>query len=206
MKKELMLIAVAAVVVLPSAAFADDFKADPFQFGLGALATWARDAGEPDQRGDHKQFGLYIQKHTVTANFAAAGVRNMLKKPMSAAELTTLSFDISGHSSEAGTFTPGDPRHGYCGAGAPRFNVDSGGGTCFLGCTHGIKTQDPATGWWEIKFTPPFTAFPGCEGGVSGDVTSIIIVFDEGNDVGPGNVVIDNIGINDKVIGKPTGD
>jgi hypothetical protein len=201
MKKELVLIALVTLAPLPLAAFARDFNADPFHFGLGCLGTWERDAGEPGQTGDPKQFGLYLQKLTATANFAAAGVRNMLKKPMPAAELNTLAFDISGFAGEP-TF---GVANGYCGAGAPRFNVVSDAGLCFLGCIHGTKTQDTQTGWWEIRFDAPFSAFPGCSG-VSGDVTSISIVFDEGTDQGPGNVVIDNIRINNKVVGKPTGD
>lgn len=204
MKRKLVLMALVALVPFPLPAFAQDFNADPFHFGLGSLATWARDAGEPGQTGDPKQFGLYLQKLTATTNFAAAGVRNMLKKSVPAAELNTLAFDISGFAGEP-TF---GVANGYCGAGAPRFNVVSTGvaDICFLGCIHGTKTQDTQTGWWEIRFDAPFTAFAGCGGGVSGDVTSISIVFDEGTDQGPGNVVIDNIRINNKVVGKPTGD
>src|SRR5437899_12924042 len=67
------------------------------------------------------------------------------------------------------------------------------------------KTQDTQTGWWEIRFDMPFSAFPGCESGVTGNVTSISIVFDEGTDVGPGNVVIDNIRITNEVVGEPRG-
>ena len=47
-------------------------KADPFSFGLGTLASWTRDAGNP-AAGDTNQNGLYLQKNTATATFAAAG-------------------------------------------------------------------------------------------------------------------------------------
>ena len=201
MKKKLVLIALVTLTTLPLAGFAGAFEVDPFHFGRGCLATWERDAGEPGQKGDTKQFGLYLQKHTASADFAAAGVRNMLIQPMPAASLNTLAFDISG-------FPDADfgVANGYCGAGSPRFNVVSGAGvTCFLGCVHGTKTQDTQTGWWEIRFDTPFNAFPGCESGVTGNVTSISIVFDEGTDVGPGNVVIDNIRINNEVVGVPRG-
>jgi len=200
MKKKLVLIALVTLTTLPLAGFAGAFEVDPFHFGRGCLATWERDAGEPGQKGDLKQFGLYLQKHTASADFAAAGVRNMLILPIPAASLNTLAFDISGF--------PGADfggANGYCGAGSPRFNVVSGAGTCFLGCVHGTKTQDTQTGWWEIRFDTPFNAFPGCESGVTGNVTSISIVFDEGTDVGPGNVVIDNIRINNEVVGVPRG-
>ena len=197
MKKKLVLIALVTLTTLPLAGFAGAFEVDPFHFGSGCLATWERDAGEPGQKGDTKQFGLYLQKHTASADFAAAGVRNMLILPMPAASLNTLAFDISGFPDEH-TF---GVANGYCGAGAPRFNVVSGAvGTCFLGCVHGTKTQDTQTGWWEIRFDAPFSAFPGCESGVTGNVTSISIVFD----VGP-FVVIDNIRINNEVVGEPRG-
>ena len=82
-----------------------------------------------------------------------------------------------------------------------------------MDCAHGDKRQDPVTGWWEFRFEAPFDTFPGCAG-VSGNVTSISILFNEGNDLAlvlpniglsPGNVILDNIGVNDRVVGKPTG-
>ena len=200
MKKKLVLIALVTLTTLPLAGFAGAFEVDPFHFGRGCLATWERDAGEPGQKGDLKQFGLYLQKHTASADFAAAGVRNMLILPMPAASLNTLAFDISGFPGE----TNFGVANGYCGAGSPRFNVVSDfGEDATIGRKE--KTQDTQTGWWEIRFDMPFSAFPGCESGVTGNVTSISIVFDEGTDVGPGNVVIDNIRINNEVVGVPRG-
>ena len=201
----------AACLMLPAPAAAQaidgggsqSIHVDPFHFGLGALATWARDAGEPSSHGgggDPQQFGLLLQKLTATANFAASGAE-LFDGHMSAEHLDRLSFDISGFPGMAfGT------ANGYCGAGAPRFNVvSSAAATCFLGCVHGQKTQDAQSGWWTISFTPPYTQYPGCEGGVTGTVRSIEIVFDEGTDVGPGSVVLDNIRVNNRVIGKPLG-
>ena len=176
---------------------------DPFQFGLGALATWARDAGKPSlDLWDPDQYGLYLQKGTATTSYAAAGA-DIKVKNLPATKLTVLSFDISGVSG-VGFDDFGGTSHGYCGAGAPRFNVVSTAGTCFLGCTYGSKTQDPATGWWTINFASPFTQYPGCDlVGVSGTVTGISIILDEGIDIGPGNVVLDNIRVNNTVFKKP---
>lgn len=200
--KRLMILAVVAPLVFPAAAFPQN--AAPFNFGLGALGTWERDAGEPGQPGDPRQFGLYLQKHTATSNFAASGARITDLTPVAAEVLEVLAFDIPGFAGEP-TF---GVANGYCGAGAPRFNVASTGtsGTCFLGCTHGVKTQNAVTGWWEIRFDAPFNVFPGCETGISGTVTSLSILFDEGDDIGPGNVILDNIRINNTVIGRPRGD
>ena len=186
-------------------------KADPFHFGLGALASWTRDAGTP-AAGDTMQNGLYLQKNTATSTFAAAGASiTPLPSSLTGTNLQELSFQISGYPGTDGEPFDGGPfgpSHGYCGAGAPRFNVSSSGPTCFLGCAHGDKTH-LASGWWSIKFvsTHPFTAYPGCEGGITGAITSIEIIMDEGNDVGPGNVVLDNITIRRSgqsfVIGNP---
>lgn len=205
MRKALVPMAsLAALLLMSLAASADDNKirVNPAHAGNGALATWARDAGEPGHAGDPKQYGLYLQHSEPTAfDTAYAGTRNLLKKPIAAGDLTKLGFDISGRSGEAGVFTPGDARHGYCQGGAARFVVEHTGGTCFFECAHGDKVQDPDTNWWEISFVPPFTQYPSCAGGLSGSVTYIDITFDE-----QGNVVLDNIRVNNRVVGKPTGD
>jgi hypothetical protein len=205
-------LAVLACLSLPAPAAAQaidgggnsSIRVDPFHFGLGALATWARDAGEPSSShgggGDPQRFGLLLQKLTATANFAASGAE-LFDGHLSAEHLDRLSFDISGFRGMAF-----GEANGYCGAGAPRFNVVSNAAaTCFLGCAHGQKTQDTQSGWWTISFQPPYTQYPGCEGGVTGTVRSIEIVFDEGTDVGPGSVVLDNIRVNNRVVGKPQG-
>lgn len=202
----------AGALALPAAASAQaidgghgggrSVRLDPFHFGLGALATWARDAGEPSSHGggDPQRYGLLLQKLTATTNFSAAGA-SLFRGQMDADDLDRLAFDISGvEDMEFGT------ANGYCGAGAPRFNVVSdAAATCFLGCTHGARTQDARSGWWTISFVPPFTQYAGCEGGVTGTIRSISIVFDEGTDVGPGSVVLDNVRVNNRVIDKPQG-
>jgi hypothetical protein len=170
---------------------ANALVADPFHFGLGAAATWMRDAGEP-KAGDGVQYGLYLQKEVPTTTFAAAGASLSLPSALNGSNLNELSFTISGFPGTVGE--PFGTSNGYCGAGAPRFNVVSTAGTCFLGCTHGDKAHN-TSGWWTISFTPPFTEYAGCESGISGPIQSIEIIFDEGTDVGPGNVVLDNIEI-----------
>ena len=228
-----VVLSVGLVVGLASAASADDkdkdrdkpktykvepFRVEPFQFGLGALVGWIRGAGAPGQKHDEGQFGLYLQKHTPDSAtyFAAAGAELTGNVPKTANDLTTLAFDISGVPDQdfdsANFGTVAGSTHGYCGAGAPRFNVFSDSGTTFLGCAAGDKTQDSVTGWWTVKFVPPFARYGGSE--PTGTIKGIEIVFDEGTNLGvggtvgssPGDVVIDNIRVNDKVVGKPTDD
>jgi hypothetical protein len=198
----------------------DGFKPDidlkPWQFGLGALSGWIVGAGEPGNWFDRGQWGFYLQKHTPdSATYYAAAGATITGGPKPASLLKVLSFDISGVAGEtfdsASYGTIAGSTHGYCGAGAPRFNVVSTvAGLCYLGCTYGDRTQDPITGWWTIQFVPPFTQYPGC-GGVTGNITDLEIVFDEGTNLGvgatvgssPGDVVIDNVRINKTYIGKP---
>ena len=90
---------------------------------------------------------------------------------------------------------PSAPPTATAGAGSPRFNVSSGNGTCFLGCQAANKVQDATTGWWTIKFLPPFTQYDGCGVGIGGTLAGIDIIMDEGTDIGPGNVIVDNIKI-----------
>src|SRR5258708_36230665 len=70
-------LSVGLIVGLASAARAGDqgqpLRLELFQIGLGSLAGWIRGAGEPKQKGDESQFGLYLQKNTKTANFSSAG-------------------------------------------------------------------------------------------------------------------------------------
>ena len=195
-------------------------RLDLFQIGLGSLAGWIRGAGEPGQARDEGQFGLYLQKNTKTANFSSAGGDFSGNVPKLAADLDTLAFDIPGATGFAfENFDPnkiGTGANGYCNNGSPRFNVFSFSGpnfvgTTFLGCAFGTKTQNLTTGWWTIKFKAPFTEnrFPGAGAGPTGFII-IEVILDEGIDVGgtvgnsPGNVVLDNLRVNDKVIGKPT--
>jgi hypothetical protein len=198
-----------------------DIDIQPWHFGLGTMSGWIRGAGEPGNRSDKQQWGFYLQKHTPdSATYFAAAGAEITGGPKTASKLTTLSFDISGYpgaafdSADFGTVA--GSTHGYCGAGAPRFNVFSDAvGTCFLGCGNGDKTQDATTGWWTISFgssTKPFTSYPGCEAGITGTISGIEIVFDEGTNLGvggtvgssPGDVVIDNIRVNHSFVGKPT--
>ncbi len=180
-------LSVGLVVGLASAASADDkdkdknktvkvepFRVEPFQFGQGALSGWIRGAGEPNQKDDPGQFGFYLQKHTATSNFSAAGAELTGNIPKSGDQLNALAFDISGFPGIPFD-DPNFPSHGYCNNGAPRFNVFSDAGTC-------AGTEVILDDGKDLALPPPAT----------------------GNS--PGDVVLDNIRVNDKVVGKPKDD
>ena len=179
-----------ALAALSFAATAEaQTRAHPFQFGLNTLAFWGVGAGRP-AGGDSLQYGLYLAK-AVQADYAAAGATlTPLPSGLTSTNLSELSFQIPG-TTDITTFNGPEHANGYCGAGSPRFNAHSSSpSTCFLGCAHGSATQDPVTGWWTVSFTGPFTSHPGCEGGITGTLQSISMIFDES-----GTVVVDNITI-----------
>ena len=157
--------------------------------------------GDP---GDRQVRGLLLAKTGPTSNVAAAvaeigGVRGKT--------LTELGYDIR---------KPGgasDNRGSHCGAGAPRFNVETaGGGFYFLGCNS--PSADVATvgdGWIRLRWggSSPLMAFSVSSGSfvdIQGmTVKSISIVFDEGQDTGPDNfglAVLDNIDVNGRLVGS----
>ena len=166
-------------------------KGRNFQFGLNTLSTWGVGAGKP-AGGDTSQYGLYLQKGGELTDYAAAGTSlTPIPAGLNGGNLSELSFQIPG-TTDITTFNGPEHANGYCSGGSPRFNVRSSGAaaTCFLGCGNGAATQDPATGWWTVSFTAPFTNDPGCEGGIVGTIQSLSVIFDE-----VGAVVLDNITI-----------
>ena len=168
-------------------------------FGDGSLGAWKSQQGLPDTKGNGN-FALYLQKLTTTATNAAgfAVISGVAGQSFSDLSLSWL--------------RRGD---GHCGAGAPRWNVGVKGGTIgadytvFLGCSHAEHSPTASTDWTSDAFSPAYIAttqlttvlgFSADQAAdiEAGTVTSLAIIFDEGTDVGPGFVFLDNI----TVIGK----
>jgi hypothetical protein len=178
------------------------FKAKPSVFdpeGTGTVeAAWVTHEGLPGAgkkgRSDH---ALLLRKDTATSTIAAAQAHISKERGVT---LTELGFDY-----QAG---------GWCGAGAPRWNVVlEDGSLFFFGCAHGDVTETltdrQSETWNRVRFTDadafhsgvgPTSVWPGFGSAV---VESLEVVFDEGTDVGPGFVWLDNLDINGKLIGKP---
>ena len=94
---------------------------------------------------------------------------------------------------------------GYCGGGAPRFNIVTDQGTAFLGCNEPLGTDAPAgDGWTEVVFNEADIiaalerATPGINPATA-TLEDLYIIFDE-----PGSVYLDNISVNGDVVGSPT--
>jgi len=194
--KKFLVIAVALALVLVtfSSAFAgQDLKVKPWVYDPGKTgiseAKWVTGVGLPD--GGSSNHSLFLSKMGLTSDNAAGGAT----VEAGGGTLTELGFDYR--------------NDGHCGAGAPRFNVYTSTGVYyFFGCTYGVHTPVPDhSDWTRVRFGPAdavpsdgVTAFPGF-GSVT--VTGIEIVFDEGNNVGPGFVYLDNIDVNGVLAGKP---
>ena len=165
------------------------YKAKPWVYDPDdtdvAAAAWVTKEGLPDAGGSNH--ALYLAKQAVTATNAAGGATIDGVQGI----VTELGFDYR--------------NDGHCGAGAPRFNVYTSSNTYyFFGCTYGAHTE-VAPGWTRVRFTnaDAFPATPPFPGFGVVQVTAIEIVFDEGTDVGPGFVYLDNINVNGVLIGKP---
>ena len=225
MNRAFVLVTVAAVVgLLPAAAVAEDNKvqAVPFTFvGTAAqcapspagsrivTAAWLGGMGLPDNGGpsattpDDPHTGLLLSKNGPTADCSSSGARITGVSGMTVDANFALGFDYR--------------LGGHCGAGAPRFNVDTDKGFFFVGCANAPQSaapQDPAQ--WSrtrsVLATCGVECFPSAIP-VGAKIKSISILFDEGTDTanndsqGVGLAVIDNIFINGKVIATgPTGD
>ena len=177
-------------------------KLHPNGFGEHSFAAWKAHEGLPDSKGnaDH---GLYFQKMTTTETFAAgvARITGLEGQPLSA--LTGLSWE---HRTD-----------GWCGAGAPRWDVivaDESGdrGVIFLGCAAAAHTPGSEANWIRDSYTaagiaasPAFGFTPAFDPTDDLTISELLIVFDEGTDIpqNPGFVVLDNITVNGTVFTGP---
>jgi hypothetical protein len=153
-------------------------------------AEWVNTTGNPAP-------SILLQKDGLTSDCSAAGVDIITPLeggPVTA--LTELNYD----------YKTGE----HCGAGAPRFNIQTEGGTAvLLGCTFGTHT-DLGNGWTHVEFNAAQIAVAAASTGGT-TLQDVYIIFDEGTDtpaggtVGtPGTVHIDNISVNNQVVGSPT--
>lgn len=187
--RQLLFLPVVALLVLSSAATAlaaqGGIQVKPWVYDPGntgeSQSVWVTGQGEADS-GNANQ-ALYLTKNGATADNVASGAT---VTGVNGITLTELGFDYRDD--------------GHCGAGAPRFDViTQDGGDHFFACAYGTHI-DLGNGWFQVRFADS-DAFPPVPDGAQ--VASIAIVFDEGTDVGPGFVYLDNIDVNGAVAGKP---
>jgi hypothetical protein len=155
---------------------------------------------------DKKNEGLLLVK-TGPSNNDASAVATL--HDVRGLPLTELGYDIR----KGGA--PASLQGSHCGAGAPRFNVETEDGALyFVGCSSPPGTPvATSAGWTRLRWggAAPLVAFnaeTGTLDDISGaEVKSITIVFDEGQDAtgGPdafGLAVLDNIDVNGTLVGR----
>lgn len=162
----------------------------------GANTTNADLATNPNKNDPHS--GLLLNKNGPTADCSSSGARITGVRGMTVTATFAVGFDY-----RLGT---------HCGAGAPRFNIDTDKGFFFVGCAASAETpapQDPAE-WFRVRSFISTCTTP-CSPGpipVGAKINSISILYDEGTDnpvgtsdpAGVGLAVIDNIFINGQTI------
>lgn len=201
-----------AALTFPASALAGTLTLHPAGFGQHSYAAWKAHQGLVDSNGNDNQ-ALYFQKMTATETNAAgvAVVKGIAGLPTSA--LTGLEFWRG--------------MDGWCGAGAPRWDLTiqpSAGGpqqTFFIGCAGmapGAHQTAPNGRDFEQRTFPGPGAYGCCVGNQlfssfsdlpAGTITSLAIVFDEGTTYmgapyGTGYVHLDDILVQTSSADTPT--
>jgi hypothetical protein len=172
--------------------------APPFELRPAVYTDAACATGDPN---DARNEGLLMFKTGPTNDNASAVAELINVKGMT---LTELGYDIR----KPGAGTQVGPQGSHCGAGAPRFNIVTTTDLFFLGCNSPAGTPTASgQGWIRLRWSPvvAYSATTGLLGGITGTVTRIVIVFDEGQDTGPdffGAAILDNIDVNGKLVGR----
>lgn len=164
----------------------------------GGANTSALDlATNPNKNDPHS--GLLLSKNGPTADCSSAGAEIKGVRGWTVTSTFALGYDFR--------------NGGHCGAGAPRFDVDTDKGFFFVGCANSVQTpapQDPLQ-WTQsrsVLVTCGSECFPGPIP-FGAKIKSISIVYDEGTDnpistsvdvQGVGLAVVDNIYINGQYI------
>jgi hypothetical protein len=157
----------------------------------------------PGDSKDTKNEGLLLVKTGPEANDASAGAE--LKK-VRGITLHELGYDIRKHGGSASMFGS------HCGAGAPRFNVQTTDGLFGVGCQSpppdmetvgdGFTRLRWGVGGVVMGFKDFTTLMP-----ITGTVIRIEIIFDDGTDTAGGTdqfgaAILDNIDVNGEVVGQ----
>ena len=142
---------------------------------VGHAKLWVYDPGHTGNAvAVWTKDGLSLQKNAATSVELAAGAEI---KGVEGETLSQLSFDVKG----------------YCGAGAPRFNVYTDSATYFFGCIYG-ETEDLGDGWTRVTFSGDEIGGVGAFGST---IAGVDVVMDE-----QGQTLLRNLSVNGVVIDK----
>jgi hypothetical protein len=168
----------------------DRFHAWPYAYDPAGsntvAATWMDGTGAASTAtatADSRNQGLLLSKTSSASNQAQAGV---VIRDVENISLTTLGYDIR--------------QGGQCTAKSPRFVVVTADEVVHkIGCSAGSTQPAPAAGWKRLQFDLA-QAVPAIAPGTK--VKSIHLVLDDGPESGASMVVLDNVNLNGKLIGK----
>lgn len=175
-------LALVGLVTLPLAAPADarGITVAPFTFAARGLGSFVPSVGPPAESKWVKEadgnWKLLLAKNVPLSEVAAGGAQINGVAGLSTTGLT-LGFAVDG----------------YCGAGAPRFNLRLQGvpGIVFLGCNYGNSGG-------TVTFTPG-TTYGGILYPSGQPIESLSIIFDE-----QGTTKLDNIQVGADIVGGPS--
>jgi hypothetical protein len=173
---------------------------DPVDPGA-ASSQWVNKSGTtstPELFGEPADFGLVLAKNVPTSAVAAALAALVGPEGQTVTDDTVFGYSYR--------------EDGHCGAGAPRINVTVTDGadeaTYTAGCNSSATPPDSiedSGDWTAVTWTPAnfIPLGPAPVALLDNEIVSVVIVFDEGTDVGPGEAILDDIRFNGLVAGGP---
>jgi hypothetical protein len=175
---------------------ASKYSPYPDTKGQSTYTDSACSTGDPK---DDENDGLVLVKTGPTDNNAAAFAE---LKGVKGITLSEVGYDIR----KAGGVL--SPNGSHCGAGAPRFQIETADGFFLIGCRSPNPMETQSQSWDRLRwgspllgFTPSNPIFPVL---VTGAVKHIFIIFDEGSDQADdffGEAILDNIDVNGTLVG-----
>jgi hypothetical protein len=152
-------------------------------------ATWMDGTGTSStatSSTDTRNQGLLLSKTSAASNQAQAGV---VVRDVEGMSITELGYDIR--------------NGGQCTATSPRFAVVTTDDVVHkAGCASGSTQPTPAAGWKRLRFDPTSSAQMNPPIAPGSKVKSVYLMMDGGPETGSSIVVLDNVDINGKTIGK----
>jgi hypothetical protein len=171
----------------------DPLRAWPFAYDPASsntvAATWMDGTGVSSSAAsnpDTRNQGLLLSKTSAASNQAQAGVQVRDVEGMS---VTELGYDIR--------------NGGQCTATTPRFAIVTSDEVVHkAGCATGTSQPAPAAGWKRLRFDPANPAQMSPPIAPGSKIKSVYLLMDGGPETGASIVVLDNVDVNGKIIGK----
>jgi len=181
------------VSVEDGAVSSDHLRAWPFAYDPAAsntvAATWMDNTGvssTASNSSDVRNQGLLLSKTSAASNQAQAGV---VVRDVEGMSLTELGYDLR--------------NGGQCTSTTPRFAIVTSDDVVHkTGCSTGTSQPAPGAGWKRLRFDPANPAQTNPPIAPGSKIKSLYLVMDGGPETGSSIVVLDNVDINGKTIGK----